>query len=805
MKQPSRLTTGSESSLDRQQNRSVYEINLKVPRVLVQGLKEAGFYTLLFYAALLTLPLTIYVVSTGLDASWANALNMLPHSHYKFGSDVLFTYGPLGFINCPQHLAANLPIAWLVRLFIWSLLITQLATRYRSAGRDQLGCFIAVIGVILAHQFLTDFIDYMLASAVLLLIMRRNPGEQSWLATASISILASIAFLAKESSYVMLLLSLCAYFSLWHLRERSRPSRDAWLRLTAMAGTPLFVYLIYNPSLAGLWSYITGVAQISSGYSVAMSYAGLPQYEGLRLGLLTSLLGGFSACAVWRKWLKVEVAAAILAAFCFAMKYSVVRTDGHIAFVYAFSIVLMGFVVLQCRHVKMSILAGTLTFAALCALSLSEMNPVWGTFTSRGAQTWSPISHLQEIGVLFHWSKSMTAVDAQGEANLRTDQLSDSMRTRIDKAPVVFFPNELSYAPANNLNLLPLYTLQAYAAYTHELDRRTAERLRAAPANTRLLMTWGQVDGRHTLLDVPATWEAIYAGFQPEFAESNLLLLRKRDYSRTFHSRQISSSMYDVRRWENVPDRDHAVSVSIAFSHTISGAGRKLLYKIDPVYMELEPDLGSPQRFRVIPDLLQHQFVVNCLPLNAAALEDILFENTCPQRVKRFRFLGEGLNSFSVNARITFTETQDEPFHFISQVAVRRNEAAVLPPSGNFWNGAVDVVGGPKWGPANAANPEEIPPGKRLEISGWAISGEKPAGVFETVIAILGNRHFKGIVTLRPDVARYLQDPRLHKCGFEISVETSTLDKGVYSVRLVGVTPEGRYYWCPNGIYVRIR
>ena len=38
--------------------------------------------------------------------------------------------------------------------------------------------------------------------------------------------------------------------------------------------------------------------------------------------------------------------------------------------------------------------------------------------------------------------------------------------------------------------------------------------------------------------------------------------------------------------------------------------------------------------------------------------------------------------------------------------------------------------------------------------------------------------------------------------SIDISIDTSTLDKGVYSLRLVGVTPEGKYYRSRSDICV---
>jgi hypothetical protein len=781
--------------------KQVYEITIRVPRILVFHLEKVIFGALLVYAAILTAPVTVHIPNVGLDYSWMTALNVLTHSNYKFGTDVIFTYGPLGFVDVPQNVGGNLPAALAIRFLIWSLLLGQLAYVYVRGAIGRLRYFIALGSIILVHQFLTSSLDYMLAATALFLMLQHPPEKQSWPGTTTLALLTSIAFLSKQSAYVMLLFSLFAYFLFRAIKDRTELERASWLHLTTAAVAPFLAYVIYHPSVAGLWSYLTGMLQISSGYSVAMSFAGFPKDQGFMLAILVALMVGFAGVAVWRKWVTIETVVCVMAAFCFALRHSVVRTDGHVSFVFAFSVPLLGLLILHSRPTKSALLSGGLAFAAIGALSLVEMNPFWGTLAAR---SWSPVSYLEEIARLFHWRSTMAAYSAQAEANLRADQLPPLLTARIGRAPVIFFPNELAYGPANGLNMLPLYTLQAYAAYTPALDVSTGDHLLSTPADTRFLMSWGQVDNRHIILDDPTTWNTIYNGFLPEATDGGVLLLRKRRHPQVFHPRPPHSTVARITQWQEVPYRNHAVTISIKFSTTILGTLRKLLYKIDPVYIELQPDVGSPQRFRVIPYMLQHPFIANCLPLNVGGLEDLLFKNSCLQRIKRFRFSGEGLDSFSDTARVTFTEIPDQSFTFASPETVSTADTKIPAIIDTVWTGSVDSVMAAGYPPPNAANPVRVPPGKRLEISGWAIPAANSGEVFEAVYAILGTLNFKGVSTMRPDVGQYLHNPNLARCGFEISVDTSMLSKGVYPLRLVGVTRNKTYYQCPNPLYVRL-
>jgi len=639
---------------------------------LLLRLRGILFCFLLAYAASFTLPLVFNSTSTGLDPSWSFASNYFPGSDYKYGPDVIFTHGPLGFVCWPESVGWKLPAALALRVLVWAFLITELAIAYRRLRAAPLLSFLSVLSLIVAHPVLNYLFDYLLASAALLLVVRERPEEQRfWRGTLPLSMLISLAFLAKASVYMMLMPAFLLYFATAYWQEWSRPSRAALLRFVWVVIAPFIAYLVYNPSVGGLWAYVTASASIVSGFSRAMSTSGLPSGY-LRLASFVTLLVSFAVCAIWRKWLKSEVVACVMISLFVAIKHSVIRAD-HEVFIYGFGMVLFAILVVSCRPVRAAAVAGGATWVLLCILALSGMNSRWMTLS---LQRWNPASHLEQIDKLFHWTKSIASMAAQTDANLRADALPDSLLVRIHGGPVVIFPWELAYGPANHLNLVPLYTLQAYQAYTNRLDRATADHLMKTPRDTRLLIEWKSIDGRHPLLDVPATWEAICNGFEGELATPDVLLLKKKDHWAAFNFKTIKRAISHAHDWQDVPDRGHAVGASVTFSPTLIGIARGLLYKVDPVYMDLETDRGELMRFRVIPGVLRHPFVINCLPLNGADLQSLIFGNVCEEKVKRFRFSGEGLNSFSSSTEVAFDEAPEARLQFAADRLLKPESGA---------------------------------------------------------------------------------------------------------------------------------
>ena len=782
-----------------------YEITLGVPRSLLLRAGQIAFYLLLVYTAVMTAPLIFDSIGVGLDPSWRFACNYFAGSSYKFGPDLVFTYGPLGFIFLPENVGSNLLIALVIRLLIWGLLIALLASAYVKREFSRPACFLAVFCTLLAYPVLVNFGSYMLAAVGLLLIVWESPEEQRGMrVTLALSALAALALLTREAIYVMLMLSFTANFLIAYIRQRRRPSMASLSRFACVIVIPVIAYIAYDRSFDGFLEYLVNGGRMARGFNDAMSLP-MPTDQYYRLGWLSALFVGFAACGVVRQWLKLETVACVGAAFFSCMKHSIVRPEGHITFVYAFALILFAILILKSR--LQGTRAALVTYCAcagLCVISVTAMNPVWNTLS---LGRWNPTPRVDLARSLIHWRQFVADLDAQTEANLQADKLPATVLNKIQRNPVVAFPSELAYGPSNHLDLVPLYTLQAYAASTSELDRATAYRLleRTAPT-TRLIVEWKSIDWRHPLLDVPATWEAIYTGYAPELAEPHLLLLKKRPYPDVSRFHPLSRSIANVRQWQDVPNRDHAVRVSASLTPSLWGRVRSFFYTISPVYLELETDHHNSQRFRVAPDVLRYPFVVNCLPLNPTGLELLLFKGTCQQRITRFRFSGEGLYSFSSFGEVAFEEAQDQPFRFsAAKEEIEWQKATVPGDISLFWAGSVDFINErPLPNPVSAANPIKVDSGKPLHIQGWASSNEETGEAFEAVYLILGNQELQALAVLRPDVAQLFRNPRLNNAGFEISVDTSTIPKGVYFVRLVGVTRTKIFYRCPNNIYVRI-
>jgi hypothetical protein len=68
--------------------------------------------------AILTIPWSLTPIAGGLDPSWKWGLNAFSSTGVRFGRDLIFSYGPLGYLAQPLDIGHNLATAHLVHLVV---------------------------------------------------------------------------------------------------------------------------------------------------------------------------------------------------------------------------------------------------------------------------------------------------------------------------------------------------------------------------------------------------------------------------------------------------------------------------------------------------------------------------------------------------------------------------------------------------------------------------------------------------------------------------------------------------------------
>ncbi|MBN2054580.1 hypothetical protein JW905_06645 [bacterium] len=71
------------------------------------------------YVALLGCPLKCFPILPGLDPSWGYTLHRFAGSEVKFGRDVVWTFGPLGWISAPMDMGETIRFGLIFQGAAW--------------------------------------------------------------------------------------------------------------------------------------------------------------------------------------------------------------------------------------------------------------------------------------------------------------------------------------------------------------------------------------------------------------------------------------------------------------------------------------------------------------------------------------------------------------------------------------------------------------------------------------------------------------------------------------------------------------
>jgi hypothetical protein len=461
----------------------------------------AGPGLLLSLAVLITFlswPILDRPPTAGLDPSWQIALHLAAWADLRHGVDVVFTYGPLGFLSVPQpYLGGTTLLALIASMAIYLGLVTVLLVE----GRRVLPLWAAaVVTLLIARTFVMLPPFEAFQALIFVVCIEALVGRIRLPATATLTLIgvaAGVAALGKLNVGVFVgamgLVTALAIDRRWW--------RGLIVYLAAATATALGLWILTGQRLGDLPSFASGAIQIISGYSETM---GADRDAGLYWIYLA-----FGGIALLLAWMTYRVSAGWpnrrrvgLALLCLILGFAMWKT----AFVrwypgYAFATLLVGAAVLgsELRDRRMwltSLLAVGIAFAGVARLQpIASINVV--------ASARSLVTEAVTAAIP---SRAQAAAE-RNRAALRTRYALDpttlgelaGRRVHIDpvEAGVAFAYPEMTWAP------LPV--IQSYSTYTSVLDRLNADRLTSPEAPERILRGVGY--NRN-----PAAWLTLQRG-----------------------------------------------------------------------------------------------------------------------------------------------------------------------------------------------------------------------------------------------------------------------------------------------------
>lgn len=550
--------------------------------------------------SLLSLPNPIWASSPGLDSSWTWFLSHFAWSRV-FGSEVVFTYGPLGFLLHPELTLSNALAglglsfafaaswAWLLwivysrvpngRASAWLLLFTMLFPQMNLEWRlVVLSCLLSAIPLVLP------------------------PAEESS-HRATYSLALAGAFLAVNSlvkfTSLTAVLGTQVFCLVWlAFRDRMQALRSVGV----FAGSFSVVFAALSsflfPSVGAVVLWVKGSLATASGYNLYMiadkSWPELLVPFAIVLVCLFRFIGKDAG-------LKAFAAYLVASPFVFCtVKYAIVR-QSSLPLMYG-TVAILAMCVAVCPKMRRFAVG---MGVALYVVSVVMVSP----YVLSGMYTGFPFG-LNPAGIArtLRLGKSIDAARIETECNLQKWKIPNEWRHMIGGGTVLFTPSEMGPAMVANTSVVtvPLPSLQLYSSCNPYLDECNAALL-AGGHSPGWVIVAAESNGCGHMINYPRFFTAMVDNYEVVSEEGALLLMKLRDPkpagAAANRQLQCAVSRRSVKVGEWLDCRElRGRSIAVEWSRTVFGKFCGLFLRSTMCYLNVRYDDDASCRFQFIPD-----------------------------------------------------------------------------------------------------------------------------------------------------------------------------------------------------------
>jgi hypothetical protein len=548
---------------------------------------------------------------TWLDASWHAVLVDAKVQGRQFGTEIAFTYGPLGYLNShfylPQAIAPKLLWETAGRLALLAGIVA-LAFRLSRTGR-----FLSLAGLAAFSGLAQDpvylvFLTY--AFAVGLMRDRTPP----WAVAA---LVLGTAFLSLiKLSFAMLA---CAGYALLVLH--------AWLvggrlrfALSCTGGylvACLGLWLAARQDLTNIPEFLSLSREISGGYAYAMSF---DEPTSVFLAGIATLISALLLCA----WAFVKAKAShrlsLMAptAFCvlailIAWRHGFTRADAHVLGFFAFCLslgaALPGMLAPFLRPVW-SLLVPAFAILGTAVFDVNIFRDLPGNLTGQITR------NAAESGRIATFPERFDAAFEQAVASSGDRELV----AIVGNSTIDWISFEQGRLLLSGLSYHPRPVFQGYKVYTPLLTRTNAAFYRSTEAPEFVCVEIQSIDGRYPMQDDSLLLLELARDYEPVRQTTSYTLFRRRaagpstEAVRERISEPINGSFGEVI---SIPDGGgRAIWVRIEARPSALGTIRGALYKPPALRLVLSDVEGSEAAFRLIPGVSEEGFLIQPMIAN---------------------------------------------------------------------------------------------------------------------------------------------------------------------------------------------
>jgi hypothetical protein len=523
-----------------------------------------------FALAVLTLPHDLYAPGPGPDASWAAGLAVAREQGLHVGRDIVFTYGPLGFL-----VTENVYVLWQTILgIVLALVLQTVLCRTLLHVLRALPVTATVVVACIVASVPTTEAEAALAVVLALSIALLTDGGPlpRWVPCAGGAAAAALLLVTPAVGIEALLVAaLVAGFG------RSGALRGVGELVGSFCAALVGLWFATGNAAADVLPWWHGTLEFVSGYTAGMALYDPARHGDIVKGLallpvLLLLLIRSSAGAPRLRRIAIVLACGVVGFG--VLKEGFVRLDGHTAIFFG-----------MCAVAAAAMARGRMRFVAAGVALLAS---VW-SFSAAGVGVATMVDYplrmdafVSKVRLLARPTKRDLFIERARAAEVARLHLPPAVLRDLRAHTVDVQPIETSAVWALGLSWRPEPVFQSYAVLTPKLDRLNADFLTSSRAPERILRVQplDSIDGRNPAFDAPTAFLATICNYRETFV-SGIAEVLARSTDRCATPRALGSA--DVRSGSvvHVPqaDKDELVYARVNITRSPAEHLREFLWK----------------------------------------------------------------------------------------------------------------------------------------------------------------------------------------------------------------------------------
>ena len=567
---------------------------------------ESALTFLLLFAVIFTFP---NKPSFDLDASWRMALGKFFIDDLQFGRDVVFTYGPLGFLMGKTYSG----------LLFWSLISWQfiaasfiaLLVRYWGQRLDAGWPRLFFYAFFVLFVFIYEDALHMLVIALIGFELLRRVGRP-WHWTSGLMLLfLAVQSVAKFTNLMLavFMVATVAILAFWQHQRGLAVRVLGWFGGAFLAG-----WVLCGQNLLNLPVYFRNSWYVSQGYQEVMGIATpeAPLWKALVvIGVLAAYV--LLKLATQKDRPRSVASSLMLGAFLYLnWKHGFVRSDGHmVGFFYCALLPVVGYPVLLEDGAPLVGLKRWALAAAglLCLLGIRDTLPtiVDSALSTLEGRVWGNFDQAARI----------TSLRADYDIWLNREMNRyDMPRTRavVGDHPLDVLGFDQAVAIYNHFNYHPRPVFQSYSAYTPELAKLNLDFYRSVRAPEYVLLKMHSIDERLPIMDDAAVFYLVTQRYKYVLTEKSFQL-----WVRTGAPAAPDAEPRLVERktlaleevWSLASHGEQPLWIRIDLRPTLLGRLRTFFYKPPMLRLAIHDSLGRITTYRMPAPIGRAGFIIN--------------------------------------------------------------------------------------------------------------------------------------------------------------------------------------------------